>query len=145
MNWITPARWLAVLCLSALAGCAADGMSGGSGGGGVPAAGTAGAGSSGMDSTAQASYGVVLAIEPMRRSDMRTGAMGSTDAAESRSTSATSATSSDSANSATATDPAYRITVRMDNGTDQMLVVDTMPPYRVGDRVRYSNGALNAY
>ncbi|KQQ45287.1 hypothetical protein ASF61_20205 [Duganella sp. Leaf126] len=126
-------------------GTAATGAGPG-GGGGVPAAGTAGAGtgssgmsgsgsadSSGMSgnaagtgSTTQASYGVVQAI------DQLPAGMGDTTGS--------------SATSATAGGPTpYRISVRMDDGSSQSIVVDTLPSYKVGDRVRYSSGALTAY
>jgi len=42
-------------------------------------------------------------------------------------------------------DKVYRVTVRMDDGANQMVVVDSMPSYKIGDRVRYSDGALIAY
>ncbi|WP_156368497.1 hypothetical protein [Duganella sp. Leaf61] len=136
-------------------GTAATGTGPG-GGGGVPAAGTAGAGtsssgstdSSGMSSTssygsgtsgsmgsstAQATYGVVQAIDPMPRDMAGSTGVGVSGAAV---TGGTMNTSSESP---------YRITVRMDDGTSQSIVVDTMPPYKIGDRVRYSSGVLSAY
>ncbi|TYQ17397.1 UNVERIFIED_ORG: hypothetical protein JN05_02691 [Zoogloea ramigera] len=160
------AAMLGVLVIVGLAGCASDSMdsnsgytsSGGSGsgtaatgtgpggGGGVPAAGTAGAGtsSSGMNSTAQgagsmgstsaqASYGVVQAIDPMSRDMNNTSGIGVSGAAAAGGTMSASA------------EPPYRITVRMDDGTSQSIVVDTMPPYKIGDRVRYMSGVLSAY
>ncbi|MYN01591.1 hypothetical protein GTP41_05715 [Pseudoduganella sp. DS3] len=38
----------------------------------------------------------------------------------------------------------YRVTVRKADGTLETVTVDAMPGYRVGDSVRYSNGALNS-
>ena len=43
------------------------------------------------------------------------------------------------------TDRVYRVTVRMDDGSSQLIVVDSMPPYKIGDRVRYNNGTLSPY
>jgi hypothetical protein len=40
------------------------------------------------------------------------------------------------------TDKVYRVTLRMDDGTSQMVTVDAAPSYKTGDRVRYSNGML---
>ena len=37
----------------------------------------------------------------------------------------------------------YRVTVRKADGTLETVNVDSMPSYRVGDSVRYSNGTLN--
>lgn len=38
----------------------------------------------------------------------------------------------------------YRITVRKADGTLETVTVDAMPGYRVGDSVRYANGALSS-
>ncbi len=38
----------------------------------------------------------------------------------------------------------YRVTVKKSDGTLETINVDSMPSYRVGDNVRYSNGTLNA-
>ncbi len=38
----------------------------------------------------------------------------------------------------------YRVVVKKADGTTETINVDSMPSYRVGDNVRYSNGALNA-
>jgi outer membrane lipoprotein SlyB len=40
---------------------------------------------------------------------------------------------------------AYKITVRMDDGSYQALMQDTNSNFRVGDRVRYENGNLYRY
>ncbi|WP_342113913.1 hypothetical protein [Pseudoduganella sp. OTU4001] len=37
----------------------------------------------------------------------------------------------------------YRVTVKKADGTLETISVDAMPSYRVGDSVRYSNGALS--
>ncbi|XLZ72715.1 hypothetical protein ABT364_12320 [Massilia sp. SR12] len=38
----------------------------------------------------------------------------------------------------------YRVTVRKADGSLETVNVDAMPGYRVGDSVRYSNGALSS-
>jgi hypothetical protein len=38
----------------------------------------------------------------------------------------------------------YRVVVKKADGTTETINVDSMPSYRVGDNVRYSNGSLNA-
>ncbi|MTW13024.1 hypothetical protein GM658_20675 [Pseudoduganella eburnea] len=38
----------------------------------------------------------------------------------------------------------YRVVVKKADGSTETINVDSMPSYRVGDNVRYSNGALNA-
>jgi hypothetical protein len=42
-------------------------------------------------------------------------------------------------------DKVYRVTVKLDDGRSQMVVVDSQPGYQIGDRVRYSNGMLERY
>lgn len=41
------------------------------------------------------------------------------------------------------TDKVYRITVRMDDGTTQTVLAESMPSYKSGDRVRYANGTVS--
>ncbi|MCU6498661.1 hypothetical protein LPN04_12745 [Rugamonas sp. A1-17] len=88
-----------------------------------------GATASGSQS-AQTSYGVVQAIDQMQRQDVGVGAVGAAAAGGSV---------------GMPTDRVYRVTVRMDDGSNQMVVVDSMPSYKIGDRVRYSNGTLSSY
>ncbi|WP_028100614.1 hypothetical protein [Pseudoduganella violaceinigra] len=38
----------------------------------------------------------------------------------------------------------YRVTVKKADGTTQTINVDSMPSYRVGDNVSYSNGSLSS-
>jgi hypothetical protein len=162
---------IAALCMLAVAGCAADrsssssdsGMSSssypsssgstgsmanttGSGATGTSGSspstagsGTASTGSSygsgaqsgtSTSSSAQTSYGVVQAIDQMQRQDVGVGAVGAAAAGGS---------------AGLPTDKVYRVTVRMDDGTSQMVVVDSMPSYKIGDRVRYNNGMLSSY
>ncbi|WP_330922436.1 hypothetical protein [Duganella sp.] len=82
-------------------------------------------------STAQTSYGTVQAIDQMQRQDVGVGAMG--------------AAATGGAMTGSPTDRVYRVTVRMDDGSSQLIVVDSMPPYKIGDRVRYNNGTLSPY
>lgn len=87
-------------------------------------------GSTSSSPSAQASYGVVQAIDQMQRQDVGVGTAGAAAAGGSV---------------GLPTDKVYRVTVRMDDGSNQMVVVDSMPGYKIGDRVRYNNGALTSY
>jgi hypothetical protein len=40
-------------------------------------------------------------------------------------------------------DKIYRVTVRMDDGTTQTVLAESMPSYKSGDRVRYANGMIS--
>lgn len=91
--------------------------------------GNAGAASS-ASATPQISYGAVQAIDPMTRQDVGVGAVGAAAAG---------------GGIGSPTDKVYRVTVKMDDGSSQMVVVDSMPSYKTGDRVRYSNGSLTQY
>lgn len=176
-------KWVAALCMAALAGCASDRMSDSSSStntgytapGTTAASGTAGTGSpsstgtgetgsstagtgtgstgssgsmgsssssastgsmgstasAGGTSSAQASYGTVQAIDQMQRQDVGVGAVG--------------AAASGGTMGGSPTDRVYRVTVRMDDGSSQLVVVDAMPGYKIGDRVRYNNGTLTPY
>jgi hypothetical protein len=149
-------QWAAALCVIAMAGCASDRMdsdtsangypssttspSGSSTGSGTAAGGNpvapmtssaAQTGSGSMNaSSAQAAYGVVQAIDQMQRQDVGVGAVGAAAAGGS---------------TGMPTDKVYRVTVRMDDGSSQMVVVESMPSYKIGDRVRYSDGTVMAY
>ena len=180
MNRTKQNKWVAMLCMAALAGCASDPMSGdtssntsgsadsgytapggsaasssagtsspssrtsgetGSSTAGTGSSGTGGTGSMGSSSTgstsamggssAQTSYGTVQAIDQMQRQDVGVGAMG--------------AAAAGGAMAGSPTDRVYRVTVHMDDGSSQLIVVDSMPPYKIGDRVRYNNGTLSPY
>ncbi|RFP09715.1 hypothetical protein D0T25_29280 [Duganella sp. BJB488] len=89
-----------------------------------------GATASSSSQSAQTSYGVVQAIDQMQRQDVGVGAVGAAAAGGSV---------------GMPTDKVYRVTVRLDDGSNQMVVVDSMPSYKIGDRVRYSNGTLSSY
>ncbi|MEO5932506.1 MAG: hypothetical protein ABIQ08_02995 [Duganella sp.] len=109
----------------------------GTGSGGTGSMGSSSTGStSGMGGTAnsgfaQTSHGTVQAIDQMQRQDVGVGAMG--------------AAAAGGAMAGSPTDRVYRVTVRMDDGSSQLIVVDSMPPYKIGDRVRYNNGTLSPY
>lgn len=81
-------------------------------------------------STAQTSYGTVQSIDSMQRQDVGVGTLGAAAAGGSM---------------GSPTDRVYRVSVRMDDGTTQTVVVDNKPSYKNGDRVRYSNGTLEKY
>ena len=88
----------------------------------------AGAGGDASSTPQTASYGTVQTIEPGTRQQIGVGTLGG--AAAGGTVGAPS-------------DQVYRVTVRMDDGSTQSIVLDSMPAgYRVGDRVRYSNGSL---
>jgi len=42
-------------------------------------------------------------------------------------------------------DQAYRLTLRMDDGSQQVFATDTDPGYRVGDRIQVVNGIVQHY
>jgi outer membrane lipoprotein SlyB len=139
--------WMAALCAVALAGCAdrwdsnKDDNSGytsrSSSSAPMSSGGSGGTSSSAMatDTTGptQATYGMVQAIDPMQRQDLGLGAVGA------------AAVGGTSGTSGAPGAPVYRVTVRMDDGSSQTIVVDAMPAYKVGDRVRYNNGAISPY
>jgi hypothetical protein len=84
-----------------------------------------GAGAGDMAST---SNGTVQSIDPGTRQDIGVGTLGAAAAGGSMGSPG---------------DTVYRVTVRMDDGSTQSMVMDSMPSgYKVGDRVRYSNGSL---
>lgn len=70
----------------------------------------------------------VLAIEPVPKSAAATGAVGSSTAGTTGSSGA---------------GEAYRITVRMDDGSTQVLTQDTIPDFRSGDRVHVESGVIH--
>ena len=173
-------KWVAVLCMAAVAGCASDGTSDSSSsantgytapgttaasstagtsspsstGTGETGSSTAGTGTGSMGSTgstgamgsagttggiasagdtssAQTSYGTVQSIDQMQRQDVGAGAVGAAAAGGTM--------------GGSPTDRVYRVTVKMDDGSSQLVVVDSMPGYKIGDRVRYNNGTLTPY
>lgn len=137
MNMNSNHLWISALLMLTLSACSSDrtlsnstdtgsmSSSGNSANSGMSAPAAAA-----MPATPQTSYGTVQAIEPMARQDVGVGAVGAAAAGGSM---------------GSPTDKVYRVTVKMDDGSSQMVVVDTMPSYKTGDRVRYSNGILQQY
>jgi len=85
------------------------------------------AGATAATSSAQTSYGVVQAIDQLQRQDVGVGVMGAAAAG------------------GMPTDKVYRVTVRLDDGSTQMVVLESSPSYKIGDRIRYSNGSVQTY
>lgn len=77
---------------------------------------------------AQSWAGTVQSIEPVSRQDAGVGVSGSVAAA--------------AAGGSTGTGQVYRVTLRTDDGGSRSINVESMPGYKAGDRVMYSNGAL---
>lgn len=77
--------------------------------------------------------GVVTAIDPILRQDAAAMGIGSVGAA---------AVGGTMAKEGGPTDRIYRVTLRADDGTTQTVTVESMPSYKTGDRVRYSNGSV---
>ena len=114
----------AALCVLAMAACADRMNQSSNTAGSTNMAGTPGATSS---TSAQTSYGVVQAIDQLQRQDVGVGVMGAAAAGS------------------MPTDRIYRVTVRLDDGSTQMVVLESSPSYRIGDRIRYSNGSVQRY
>ena len=89
-----------------------------------------GYGSTAGSSSVAAAYGSVQAIDQMQRQDISAGTMGAAAAGGSI---------------GAPTDKVYRVTLRLDDGSTQMVVLDSMPSYKIGDRVRYNNGKVERY
>ncbi|MRW85593.1 hypothetical protein GJ698_16035 [Pseudoduganella sp. FT26W] len=119
------------LCLLAATACA-DKMTQDSGTSGMPGP-SPQAATTTTTTPAAATYGVVQAIDQLQRQDVGLSAMGAAGAAAA------------GGNMGSPTDKVYRVTVRLDDGSNQMVVEESMPGYKIGDRVRYSNGRVQAY
>lgn len=143
MNNNIPVRWMAALCLL-LAACSStdsnrmsatdssNTQDGSTSSYGNSSSSTAATGTMAGSTTtiAQTAYGVVQAIEQVTRQDVGLGAVGAAAAGGSM---------------GSPMDKVYRVKVKLDDGSEQIVVVDTMPTYQVGDRIRYSNGNLQRY
>ncbi len=128
----TNKQWAAALCVIALVGCTSDRISSdtsSSGSQAMPTPTPASGSTPPTTNATQTSYGMVQAIDQMQRQDVGVGVVGAAAVG----------------GTGMPTDKVYRVTVRMDDGSNQMVVVDSMPSYKIGDRVRYSNGAVMAY
>jgi len=86
--------------------------------------------STNVQATPQISYGTVQAIDLMARQDVGVGAVGAAAVGGSI---------------GSASDKVYRVSVKMDDGSSQVVLVDAMPGYKTGDRVRYSKGILQQF
>ncbi|SFU69636.1 hypothetical protein [Pseudoduganella namucuonensis] len=104
--------------------------------------GTAGAAAAGMDQagaqrsttgTMQSWSGVVTAIDPILRQDAMAMGAGAVGAA---------AVGGTMSREGSPTDKVYRVTMRADDGTTQTVIVENMPSYKTGDRVRSTNGSV---
>lgn len=140
--------------LLSLAGCATDTGTMGNGGAGATSMGSSGSsitgtgssmGSSGTTAGTQDSRsttgattsaqagttgsGVVQAIDQITRQDATSMGLSSGAAAAGGSLGSPS-------------DKVYRVTVRLDDGTTQTVLAESMPSYKSGDRVRYANGIV---
>ncbi|NRR33265.1 hypothetical protein HSX11_24120 [Oxalobacteraceae bacterium] len=87
------------------------------------------AGNPGASST-QVAYGTVQSVEALTRQDAGTGTLGAMAAGGSI---------------GSPNERVYRISVSMDDGSRQTVILDSMPNFKAGDRVRYSNGELQRY
>ncbi|GAB2879461.1 hypothetical protein GCM10027277_55950 [Pseudoduganella ginsengisoli] len=76
---------------------------------------------------------MVTAVDPILRQDAAAMGVGMAGAAAAGGT---------LTNEGSPNDKVYRITMRADDGTTQVVVVDNMPTYKAGDRVRYRNGSV---
>lgn len=83
--------------------------------------------------TAQNWTGVVLAVDPILRQDAAAMGVGMAGA---------TAAGGTLMNEGSPNDKVYRITMRADDGTTQVVVLDSIPSYKSGDRVRYRDGAV---
>ena len=81
----------------------------------------------GPATASQTSYGTVQAIDQLQRQDVGVGVMGAAAAG------------------GMPGDKVYRVTVRMDDGSTQVLALESAPGYKIGDRVRYINGTVQPY
>lgn len=77
--------------------------------------------------------GVVIAVDPILRQDAAAMGVGMAGAAAAGGT---------MSNQGSPNDKVYRITIRADDGTTQVVILDSIPTYKSGDRVRYRDGAI---
>ncbi len=74
---------------------------------------------------------VVQSIEPMSRQEAGVGATGALGAA-----------AAGGAVTGMGSDRVFRVTLRTEDGGTRSMVVDTLPDYAAGDRVKFVNGSL---
>lgn len=101
----------------------ATGTSGTSGTSGMSAA------TAGTAAAQAASVGVVQTVDQITRQDAMSMGLASGAAAA-------------GGTMGSPTSKVYRVTLRMDDGTTQTVIAESMPSYKNGDRVRYANGAV---
>lgn len=86
--------------------------------------------------------GTVVSIEPLAMGG-NAGSSGSSGAISSTASGNSTGTNSGGGSSRSAREQAYRITLRMDDGSTQVLNQSSTPTYRSGDRVNLSNGVIS--
>ncbi|MRX09430.1 hypothetical protein GJ697_16435 [Pseudoduganella sp. FT25W] len=121
------------LCLLAATGCADKMTQDSSSASTMPGPSPQSAPTAATTMPTSTTYGVVQAIDQLQRQDVGLSAMGAAGAAAA------------GGNMGSPTDKVYRVTVRLDDGSSQMVVEESMPSYKIGDRVRYGNGRVQAY
>lgn len=93
--------------------------------------------------------GTVVSIEPLAMGASAGGAGGTGSSGSGSGTASGSGTGTGTGtnggggNSRSAREQAYRITLRMDDGSTQVLNQSSTPTYRSGDRVNLSNGVIS--
>src|SRR5471032_2782145 len=123
--------WMTGLLALTLSACSSDSTrSSSSDTAGSTSDGGSASASTNVQATPQISYGTVQAIDLMARQDVGVGAVGAAAAGGSI---------------GSASDKVYRVSVKMDDGSSQVVLVDAMPGYKTGDRVRYSKGILQQF
>jgi hypothetical protein len=106
-----------------------------------PSKGSASLGSSTASSSGQNS--IVAAIEAIPRKNSDSGAGSTTGASVGSSSSGFSGSSGSSGNTiSSATDVAYRVTLRMADGTTRIIIQQTTPSFRVGDPVNLNGQVI---
>lgn len=90
-------------------------------------------GTASSNTTAHHWTGVVIAVDPILRQDAAAMGVGMAGA---------TAAGGTLMNEGSPNDKVYRITMRADDGTTQVVVLDSIPTYKSGDRVRYRDGAI---
>ncbi|MYM24788.1 hypothetical protein GTP46_19305 [Duganella sp. FT135W] len=115
--------YVMMLCTLAFAACADKMNKSASNDSGYAPSGMAGP----ATAATQTGYGTVQAIDQLQRQDIGVGVMGAAAAG------------------GMPGDKLYRVTVRLDDGSTQMVALESAPNYKIGDRIRYSNGTVQPY
>lgn len=101
-----------------------------SGSSGASDTGSAGSGATSTTGVSAGWSGVVLAVDPLIRQDALAMGAGGVGAA---------AAGGAMGQGGSPSDKVYRVTMRADDGTTQTAILESMPSYKTGDRVRYAN------